>query len=111
MAIEYIIIPENKKENGMIALSKHVLEAIAGYAIEEEEDNGCYLAPKTTFRRPVFCKVANNHLSISIDVKLQYGLNINTTCEMIQNKVYQVMQQMTDIKCDDIKINVVGFVF
>ena len=109
MAIEYIIIPENKKDNGIIALSKHVLEAIAGYAVEEE--NGCYLAPKTTFRRPVFCKVVDNHLTVCIDMKLQYGLNINATCEAIQNKVQQVLQQMTDIKCDDIKINVVGFVF
>ena len=44
-------------------------------------------------------------------MKLQYGLNINATCEAIQNKVQQVLQQMTDIKCDNIKINVVGFVF
>ena len=109
MAIEYIIIPANKKDNGIIALSKHVLESIAGYAVEEEE--GCYLTQKTTFRRPVFCKVVDNRLTVSIDVKLEYGLNINATCEMIQNKVAQIVQQMTDIKCDNIKVNVVGFVF
>ena len=109
MAIEYIIIPENKKDNGIIALSKHVLESIAGYAVEEE--NGCYLNQKTTFRRPVFCKIVDNRLTVSIDVKLQYGLNINATCEAIQNRVHQIVKLMTDIKCDDIKVNVVGFVF
>lgn len=109
MAMEYLIIPENRQNLGLIALSKHVLESITCYAIEEE--NGWYVGPKNAFRQPVVCKVTDNKLEVSVDVRLKYGLNINTSCEAIQNKIYQIIQQMTDIKCDNIKINVVGFVF
>ncbi|MDD6467788.1 MAG: Asp23/Gls24 family envelope stress response protein [Erysipelotrichaceae bacterium] len=109
MAMEYIVIPTINRNIGLIAISKHVLEAITRYTIEEEDT--WYLGPATPFHQPVTCKVVNNKLSIVLDIRLKYGVNVNSSCEQIQRKIQQMIEQMTDIKCNDIKINVVGFLF
>lgn len=109
MAMEYIVIPTINRNIGLIAISKHVLEAITRYTIEEEKV--WYLGPSTPFHQAVTCKVVDNKLSIVLDIKLKYGANVNSSCELIQNKIQQMIAQMTDITCDDIRINVVGFVF
>ena len=109
MAKEYIVINSQKQSEGLIALSKHVIESIVKHSIGEEHD--CFIAEESPFRSSVNCKIAKNRLLISVDIKLKYGINVNEICENLQDKIKSVIYLMTEIDCDDIKMNVVGFIF
>ena len=110
MAKEYIVINNHRQNEGLIALSKHVLESIVKYSFEEEKN--CSIAQKEgPFNSPVMCKVNKNKLEIAINLKIKYGINVNEICELLQEKVKNTIYLMTDIKCNDIEMNVVGFIF
>ena len=109
MAKEYIVINSQKQSEGLIALSKHVIESIVKHSIEEEHD--CFISEESPFRSSVNCKIVKNRLAISVDIKLKYGINVNEVCESIQDKIKSVIYLMTEIDCENIKMNVVGFIF
>ena len=50
-------------------------------------------------------------LNVHVEVKIKYGQNVSDVCERLQKKIYQSIQQMTDLKCNLIDIKVVGFAF
>ncbi|MBQ2310023.1 MAG: Asp23/Gls24 family envelope stress response protein [Erysipelotrichales bacterium] len=105
MAKEYIQINKDESD-GIVAISTPVLESIATLALEE--DKGIHLAGK---ENKVYCRIQNNTLSVYAKVKLDYGRNVASTCESAQRRVRDAIYQMTDIPCDDVSIDVVGFVF
>lgn len=109
MAKEYLLINDSTDSKGMIAISTHVLETIAAYAVEEE--SGVHLADNSPFRKAVACRISNNELYISLQIKLDYGKNVATACENAQTHVKQTIAQMADIPTKDVSIDVIGFVF
>ena len=50
-----------------------------------------------------------NKLHIYADVKVKYGANVNTTCELVQNKIYENVLFMTGFRASEIAVNVIGF--
>lgn len=107
MAKEYIQINDDQSV-GLIAISTHVLEAIAKYALEDEP--GIHLAD-SAFRNSIICKIVDNELSVHLQARLDYGKNVAQTCESAQKRIRQTIYQMTDIPCHDVSIDVVGFIF
>lgn len=106
MAQEYVSINE-KNENGEIALSKNVFELIADISIDDVENAKRITGNK--FTKPIQCKISQNQLHIGMDIKVKYGANVNATCEILQNNIYQNILQMTNLKCASVDIHVVGF--
>ncbi len=106
MAQEYIIMKE-KCDIGMIALSKSVFDTITEISIDDVES--VVKCNQKQFNKPIQSKIVSNRLQISVDIKMKYGANVSSVCEIFQNKIFQNVYQMTGLKCDDIRINVVGF--
>jgi len=109
MANEYIDLQIKTEDNSKIALSKGVFESIIRTTLDE--DSKAVLPEQSAFSKYVICKIVNNTLNISVDIKVKYGTNVNDTCERLQERIFQNIYQMTDIKCYFIDIRVIGFVF
>lgn len=108
MAQEYIVI-NSDKGNGMITLSKGVFDTIMQISIEDEEN--VFSVEGNTLRKGSNCKIVDNKLIVSVDVKLKYGANVNQTCESLQQRIDSAIYQMTNLHCGQVDVRVVGFVF
>lgn len=100
---------ENANEFGIVALTNGVFETIASITIGEND--AVKLADATPFAKPITCKIKDNLINISCDIKIKRGVKVNETVEKIQEKVYNTIYQMTDLKVDKIDVRVIGFLF
>ena len=106
MAQDYIVL-DDQNENGMIAINKSVFKAIAEISIDEIEE--AFQVPNSRFTKPLNIKIENNRLNIEADVKLKYGANVEQTCELVQNRIYENILYMTGFKANNVTVNVSGF--
>lgn len=106
MAQEYILTNEDS-DIGEIALSKNVFELIADITLGDVDN--VVRIPSTKFTKTISCKIVNNQLHIGADVRIKYGANVNATCEILQNRIYQNILDMTNMRCGNVDIHVVGF--
>lgn len=106
MAQEYILMNEDSSI-GEIALSKNVFELITEITIGEVDN--VVRIPATKFSKTIACKIVNNQLHVSADVRIKYGANVNATCEILQNRIFQNILEMTSMRCGNVDIHVVGF--
>ena len=106
MAQDYIVL-DDQNENGMIAINKSVFKAIAEISIDEIEEE--FQVPNSRFTKPLNIKIENNRLNIEADVKLKYGANVEQTCELVQNRIYENILFMTGFKANNVTVNVSGF--
>ncbi len=106
MAQEYVLMNEDS-ETGEIALSKNVFELIADITLNDVDN--VVRMPANKFSKSISCKIVNNRLHIGADIKIKYGANVNATCEILQNRIYQNIFDMTNMKCGHVDIHVVGF--
>lgn len=109
MAQEYIALKE-RNNAGVIALSKSAFQTIAKIVIEEDE-NMKLAESATPFKYPIVCKIANDQLILSVDVKVKYSANVNDACSKVQRKIFENIEHMTGYTPDVIDIRVVGFIF
>ncbi len=108
MEINKIMIKISDNENGIIVLKNDVFTSIAFISVQEE--SGVHL-DKGTFKKSVTCKIKEDRITLSIELKIHYGSNVQKTCKNVQNRVFKAIQAMTDIKCDVIDVSVIGFNF
>ncbi|MBQ9987382.1 MAG: Asp23/Gls24 family envelope stress response protein [Erysipelotrichales bacterium] len=108
MAQEYFAINTSSK-TGIFALTTGVFETIAEIAISESD--AAVLGETAPFRRSVTCKLSEDKMVISAEVKVKYGLNVTAVCEDLQQRIYSAILHMSDIKADAVEIKVIGFVF
>ena len=106
MAQDYILM-NDRNENGLIAINKAVFQAITEISIKDIEN--AEPIPATPFAKPIQIKIVDNKLQIIADVKVVYGANVNATCELVQNKIYENITFMTGYKPSEVTVNVVGF--
>lgn len=109
MAQEYIALKE-KNNIGLIALNKSAFQTIAKNVIEEDE-NLKLAETSTPFKYPITCKIVNDQLLISADVKVKYSANVNDVCNKVQGKIFENIEHMTGYTPDLIDIRVSGFIF
>ena len=107
MAQDFVVLDE-KNENGMIAINKSVFQSIAEISVDDIEN--AVRQPETTWGKPVQVRIEDNKLNITADIKLKYGANVEATCELVQNKIYENVLFMTGYKANDISVHVDGFV-
>ena len=107
MAQDYIVL-NSKEENGMIAINKSVFQSISEISIDEIETASRITS--SAFNKPIQIKIdKNNRLNIIVDINVKYGANVNATCELVQNKIYENVAFMTGYKPNDVTVNVLGF--
>ena len=107
MAQDYVILNSDSNENGMIAINKSVFQSITEISIDDV-DNASRIET-TKWSKPISIRIIENKLHISADVKVKYGANVNTTCELVQNKIYENVLFMTGFKASEVAVNVIGF--
>lgn len=108
MANEYVLLKSKSEDVGIIALTKHAFELIVEYTVDDDPDVSLVL---NKIKRPVNVKINDNKLSLSVDIKVKYGTNVNRVMERLQSKIAQNVLSMTEHPCNDIEISVVGFTF
>ncbi len=109
MAQEYVAIKENN-QNGIIAMSKRVFQSIAKIAIEED-DNLKIATKNGLFSDALSCKVVNDQLVLTVNVKIKNGANVHDTCAKVQGRIFENIEHMCGYQPDMIDIRVVGFIF
>lgn len=104
MAQEYINLTESN-DHGVLALNSSVFNQIAEISIGRVQH--CYPAKEN---KSVVVKINQDKLVVNVDVRLARGINIQHTCEQLQNKIYTNIFHTTEVKASEINIKVVGFV-
>ncbi len=107
MAQDYVILNSDSNENGLIAINKSVFQSIAEISIDDIDNAN--RVDSTTWSKPISIRIIENKLHIYADVKVKYGANVNTTCELVQNKIYENVLFMTGFRASEIAVNVIGF--
>lgn len=102
------MIKISDNENGIIALKKDVFASIALIAVQEEKG---VILESGAFKKTVVCKIEEDKVKLSIDLKIRYGQNVQKTCKNVQNRVAKAILDMTEVKADMIDVNVIGFNF
>lgn len=88
MAQEYIALKE-RNNAGVIALSKSAFQTIAKIVVEEDE-NIALAESAAPFKYPISCKIVNDQLILSIDIKVKYSVNVNEESSKVQSKIDQL---------------------
>lgn len=110
MAQEYVLIKHDHSQNyGQIAVSKSVIERIVVISIDEVE--GVVLVDRSFTTTPISIKLAKSQLSITVEVKLDYGKKVEEVCEKLQSKILQTIELMIGYKLAIVDIKVSGFTF
>ncbi|WP_075876319.1 Asp23/Gls24 family envelope stress response protein [Merdibacter massiliensis] len=109
MAQDYIVIqPQN--DIGIVALNKSVFTTIAKIAVDEDDaiilNEGGGL-----FKYPISCKLVDNKMVLTIDIKVKYTVNVSDACSKLQKKIFESISHMSEYTPEKIDIRVVGFVF
>lgn len=105
MAQEYINLNETN-ENGILALNSSVFDEIAEISIKRVAN--CFPNKEG---RSVTVKINKDKLILNVDVRLKHGVNVQNVCEQLQNKIYINIYHTTEVKPEEININVTGFVY
>lgn len=92
---------------GQVHIQKDVFNSIAIYACDEEKR----AVVEGHARKHIVSKIIDNQLLISLDVKIQYGQNVNEVSESLQSKIAQMIEHMTGFKCSHVDVSVIGFDF
>ena len=107
MANEYIVAGGKQFQYGIIGLSTNVFESISRFCLEDVED---IRIPLNTFmKKHVRCSVVDKKIQIELDIWVKLGTNINEISNVIQTKLHEGLNQMTDFSNFVIDINVKGF--
>ena len=109
MAQDYIMI-RSQSDIGIVALNRSVFTTIAKIAIDEEDsivlnDGG------SLFKYPISCKLGDNKMGLTIEVKVKYTVNVSDACSKLQKKIFESISHMSEYTPEKIDVRVVGFVF
>ena len=52
--------------------------------------------------------VLNNNVKVDLAVTMEYGYNIPATCQKVQAKVKNAIENMTGLSCSDVNIRIAG---
>ena len=105
--MDYVVLKENSGQ-GRIVINKSVFQAITEITLQDIENIS--QEPASTFsRKPVTIRVDDNRLRIETDIRVKYGASVNSTCGLVQSKIYENIAFMTGFKPSEIKVNVIGF--
>lgn len=107
MSNEFIKI-QSKEQLGDIALTKSAFELITLHSIDEEK---AVVVQHQLLVKPVTVKINNNQLSVYCEVQVKHGKNVSKTLSSLQDRIYNNIVMMTEVRPSAVDIKVVGFVF
>lgn len=95
-----------ESKNGPVILSSDVFKNIAQIASDKIE--GVY--PSKKENDFVVCKVVEEAIKLTLYIKLKQGIDVAKTCSQLQRKIHEDILDMTGIDCNEIDLDIQGFV-
>ena len=106
------------KEFGTVKIANDVVAMIAGLAATEADGVGAMVGNITNElmgkvgmkkqTKGVKVDILDGNVSVELAVTLEYGFNIPTTCNKVQEKVKNAIETMTGFNVSDVNIRIVG---
>jgi len=110
----YKTLDKDKDEFGEVKISESVVASIAGLAALEVKGVSSTIGSVATeiagklgiknLDKGIRASIEDNDVTIDMNINMQYGYNILTTCKQIQEKVKQSVESMTGLNC--VRVNV-----
>ena len=110
---------KTENENGAIVLSDNVIARIAGVAAtncygvvgmayKNASDSIASLLKWDTITKGIKVSTADDKISVDLHIIVEYGININATCESIIEQVKYAVEDATGFKVGSVNVNVEG---
>ena len=106
------------EEFGTVKIANDVVAMIAGLAATEVDGVSAMVGNITNElmgkvgmkkqTKGVKIDILDSTVSVDLAVTLEYGFNIPTTCNKVQEKVKNAIETMTGFKVSDVNIRIVG---
>lgn len=106
------------EEFGTVKIANDVVAMIAGLAATEVEGVSAMVGNITNElmgkvgmkkqTKGVKIDILDGNVSVELAVTLEYGFNIPTTCNKVQEKVKNAIETMTGFTVSDVNIRIVG---
>ncbi|MBQ3419254.1 MAG: Asp23/Gls24 family envelope stress response protein [Erysipelotrichaceae bacterium] len=96
---------KNVNDYGNLEISKAAFDDMANIAAAKIK--GIYPAKKNGISD---CSVKDGDLIINLNIKVKSGNDINKISTKLQNKVHEIIEEMTGIDCKNINVNILGFI-
>ena len=106
------------EEFGTVKIANDVVAMIAGLAATEVEGVSAMVGNITNElmgkvgmkkqTKGVKIDILDGNVSVELAVTLEYGFNIPTTCNKVQEKVKNAIETMTSFTVSDVNIRIVG---
>ena len=103
---------------GTVKIANDVVAMIAGLAATEVDGVGAMVGNITNElmgkvgmkkqTKGVKVDILDGNVSVELAVTMEYGFNIPTTCNKVQEKVKNAIETMTGFKVSDVNIRIVG---
>lgn len=108
----------NNEELGTVKIANDVVAMIAGLAATEVDGVGAMVGNITNElmgkvgmkkqTKGVKVDILDGNVSVELAVTLEYGFNIPTTCNKVQERVKNAIETMTGFNVSDVNIRIVG---
>ena len=109
---------QSSEKYGTVKIANDVVAMIAGLAATEVEGVSAMvgnipneLMKKVGMKKQtkgVKVNILDGTVSVELAVTLEYGFNIPTTCNRVQEKVKNAIETMTGFSVSDVNIRIVG---
>ena len=90
---------------GTVQIADDVVAMIASLAATEV-DGVSAMAGNVT--NGVKVEVLDKNVTVDLTVTMEYGYNIPATCQAVQQKVKNAIENMTGLTCSDVNIRIAG---
>lgn len=112
------VVLKDEEDVGVVQIADDVVAMIASLATTEVE-GVCAMAGNITnelmsrvgmkkLTKGVKVEVLNNSVVVWLAVTVEYGYNIPATCQKVQTKVKNAIENMTGLTCADVNIRIAG---
>ncbi len=110
---------KTENENGAIVVSENVIARIAGVATsncygvvgmayKSATDSIASLLKWDSITKGINVTTAEDKISLDLHIIVEYGVNINVTCESIMENVKYAVENATGFKVGSVNVNVEG---
>lgn len=114
-----IMAIKTENENGAIVVSENVIARIAGVATsscygvvgmayKSATDSIASLLKWDSITKGIKVTTAEDKISLDLHIIVEYGVNINVTCESIMENVKYAVENATGFKVGSVNVNVEG---
>ena len=107
-ATQDFILLAKDHEFGQVFIQHSVFKAITLSVVEDTKNIQLF---KHIGKESILSTIVDDVLSLSLQIKVLYGQNVQKTIYDLQKQIAETIQFMTGIDCQKIDVEVLGFYF